>query len=530
MRAEGIDTVFGIVGTHNSLVFDGLTDLPDLRVVTTRHEGGAGFMADGFARATGRPAACIVVPGPGLTNVMTALGQSYLDSVPVLAIAGNNPLPTLDRRLEEFHELHGSLQIAGSVTVSARRLTSPADAPGAVREAVRLMRSGHPRPTFIEVPLDVAGAAAEVELLPPVDDYPRAGGSPEAISRAAEVLGRARRPVILAGGGAIAAEASRALQQVAARLAAPVIMAGHGRGVIPDDDPFSLGDGWGRLTYVEELFAQADATLVVGSSLDYVSAADRGALLPDPLVHIDVDPAAIGRHRAASVGIVGDARLILERLAAELGDSEALQPWCDVGAVRARKRAELEQKAGPVLGLLDTIRAALPRDAIVVDDLCLPGYWALVALDVYEPRTFLHPGMFGTLGFALPAAIGASIGRPDRKAVALCGDGGFLYTSQELATAVQEQADVVAIVFNDNAYGALKLFQDRHHGGRRIGVELRNPDFAKLAEAYGAHGVRLRASADLGSALTDALGRSGPSVIECPLDFDLSRVLPPWMP
>jgi acetolactate synthase-1/2/3 large subunit len=138
--------------------------------------------------------------------------------------------------------------------------------------------------------------------------------------------------------------------------------------------------------------------------------------------------------------------------------------------------------------------------------------------------------MFGTLGYALPAAIGASIGRPDRVAVALCGDGGFLYTSQELATAVQEQANVVAIVFNDNAYGALKMYQDRHHGGRRIGVELRNPDFAKLAEAYGARGVKLASSNDLGSALTDVLGRPGPAVIECPLDFDLSRVLPPWMP
>ena len=205
-------------------------------------------------------------------------------------------------------------------------------------------------------------------------------------------------------------------------------------------------------------------------------------------------------------------------------------PGATSAPIRAKKRAELVEKAGPVLELLDAIRAALPRDAIVADDLCLPGYWAIVALDVYEPRTFMHPGMFGTLGFALPAAIGASIGRPDRKAVALCGDGGFLYTSQELATAVQEQADVVAIVFNDNAYGALKMFQDRHHGGRRIGVELKNPDFAKLAEAYGAHGIKLSASADLGPALADALGRRGPAVIECPLDFDLTRVLPPWMP
>ena len=529
LKAEGIDTVFGIVGTHNSLIFDGLTDLDDLRVVTTRHEGGAGFMADGFARATGRLAACIVVPGPGLTNVMTALGQAYLDSVPVLAIAGQNPIPTLDRRLEEFHELHGSLQIAESVTISATRLASPADAPGAIREAVRLMRSTHPRPTLVEVPLDVAGAEAEVEMLPPVEDFPRASGDSDAIARAAEVLSQARKPIVMVGGGAVAANATQALLDVASRLGAPIIMAGHGRGAVPDDHPVSLGDGWGRLTYFDDLFAEADATLIVGWSLDYVTDALRATKLPDPVVQIDIDPAAIGRHREVAVGIVGDARLALERLSDALGGPGAASPWCDVSAIRAKKRAELVEKAGPVLDLLEAIRAVLPRDAIVADDLCLPGYWAIVALDVYEPRTFMHPGMFGTLGYALPAAIGASIGRPDRKAIALCGDGGFLYTSQELATAVQEQADVVAIVFNDNAYGALKIFQDRHHGGRRIGVELKNPDFSLLAQAYGARGIKLTASADLGSALTDALGRSGPAVIECPLDFDLSRVLPPWM-
>lgn len=530
LRAEGIDTVFGIVGTHNSLIFDGLTDLSDVRVVTTRHEGGAGFMADGFARATGRPAACIVVPGPGLTNVMTALGQSYLDSVPVLAIAGQNPLPLIDRHLEEFHELHGSLQIAGSVTASATRLTSPADAPQAIRDAVRLMRSSRARPTYVEVPLDVAGTEAEIEALPPAEDFPRPAGSPEAIGRAADLLRSARRPLIFAGGGAIAADASRVLRAVAERLGAPVIMTGHGRGAIPDDDPLSLGDGWGRLTFFDDLFAQADASLVVGASFDYVTDALRGAKLPDPLIHIDLDPTAIGRHRATSVGIVGDARQVLEKLLTELGDGSTGRPWCDLDAVRAKKRQEIERLAGPVVSLLDAIRAALPRDGIVLDDLCLPGYWAVVAMDVYEPRTFHHPGMFGTLGFALPAAIGAAIGRPDRKVVALCGDGGFLYTSQELATAVQEQVDVVAIVFNDNAYGALKQFQDRHHGGRQIGVELRNPDFAKLADAYGANGIKLRASRDLGSALTDALGRRGPSVIECPLDFDLTKVMPPWMP
>jgi acetolactate synthase-1/2/3 large subunit len=335
---------------------------------------------------------------------------------------------------------------------------------------------------------------------------------------------------VLAGGGTVAADASAALLKVASQLAAPVIMTGRGRGAVPDDHRVSLGDGWGRLTYFDDLFAEADGTLIVGWSADYVSAATRAEGLPEPIVQIDIDPSAIGRHRTVAAGIVGDARLVLERLSDAIGGPETSVPWCDVEAIRAKKRAELTEKAGPVLGLLEAVRAALPRDAIVANDLCLPGYWAAAALEIYEPRTFLHPGMFGTLGYALPAAIGASIGRPDRPAVALCGDGGFLYTSQELATAVQEQANVTAIVFNDNAYGALKMYQDRHHGGRRIGVELRNPDFAKLAEAYGAHGIKLQASAHLGPVLADVLRMPGPAVIECPLDFDLTQVAPPWMP
>lgn len=530
LRAEGIEVVFGIVGTHNVSIFDALYDAAGLRVVTTRHEQGAGFMADGYARATGRIAACVVVPGPGLTNLLTPLGQAYLDSVPILAITGQNPAARLERRLEDFHELHGSLQVAGSVTVSAVRLGGAAEAPRAVRSAMQLMRGGRPRPTLIEVPMDVASTLQEVEEPEPREDgAQRPAGDPSAIRAAAEILGAARRPIVIAGGGVIHAEAGPLVRAVAARLGAPVITTIHGRGAVPDDDPLSLGDGWGRLGFFDELFAEADACLVVGSAFESVTDFSRGARLPERLIHIDIDPSAIGRHRAAEVGIVGDASLVLERLRTELGPGTERAVWSDLEATRARKRETIERTAGPVLRMLDAIRSALPRDAIVVDDLCLPGYWAVVALDVYAPRTLFHPGMYGTLGYALPAAIGAQIGRPDRVAVALCGDGGFLYTGQELATAVQEQLNVVAIVFNDNAYGALKLYQDRHLGGRRIGVDLHNPDFARLAEAYGARGIKLRASSELGAALADAVERGGPAVIECPLDFPQSAAPPPWM-
>jgi acetolactate synthase I/II/III large subunit len=533
LRTEGIDVVFGIVGTHNVQIFDGLYDLPDVRVVTTRHEQGAGFMADGYARATGRIAAAAVVPGPGLTNVMTPLGQAYLDSVPFLAITGQNPSHRLDRGLEDFHELRNSVGVAGAVTASAARVGSADRVPEAVREAVRIMRSRRPRPTFLEIPMDVLGGEQEVELLSPAEDFARPGGNAEAIGRAAKLLGASRRPLVVVGGGVISAEAGEALRQVAERLGAPVVTTVHGKGAIPDDHPLAVGDGWGRLDFFDELFAQADSCLAVGTRFDYVTDIHQGAKLPDPLIHIDIDPTTINQARTATVGIVGDARLVLERLRDELNMVEQASvpasSWCDITAARAKKRAALERAAGPVLGLLDAIRGAIPRDAMVADDLCLPGYWAVAALDVYEPRTFFHPGMYGTLGYALPAAIGAQIGRPDRCAVALCGDGGFLYTSQELATAVQEGVNVVAIVFNDNAYGALKLFQDRHYRGRQIGVELHNPDFAKLAEAYGARGIKLGASSELGAALAEAIDRGGPTVIECPIDFPRASARPPWM-
>jgi acetolactate synthase-1/2/3 large subunit len=358
---------------------------------------------------------------------------------------------------------------------------------------------------------------------------PRPRGDRDAIRRGVELLQRSRRVVLLAGGGVIAAEAGPALREVASLLGAPVIMTVHGRGAVSDDDALSLGDGWSKLDVFDGFLSQADACLAVGTNFETVTDASRGAKLPRALVHVDIDPTAIGRHRPAEVGIVGDALVVLEQMRAELGSLPRRRPWCDVEAVRSDKRAGLARVAGPVIELLDALRSALPRNAIVADDLCLPGYWSPLALEVFEPRTLLHPGMFGTLGYALPAAIGAQLGRPDRLAVALCGDGGFLFSGQELATAVQQRVNLIAVVFNDSAYGALKLYQDRVRRGRRVGVDLHSPDFAKLAEAYGAHGTRLRSSDELSPAVADAVQRGGVNVIECPLVGEVARVPPPWL-
>lgn len=532
LRAEGVEVAFGIVGTHNFQIFDGLFQTPEIRVVTTRHEQGAGFMADGYARATGKIAAAVVVPGPGLTNILTAMGQSYSDSVPFITITGQNPSDRLDRELEDFHELRNSLAVAGAVSSFAVRASSGSEIPSEIRSAMQAMRGGRPRPTFMEVPMDILGASTGVTLMDTPLQVIRPAPPAEGIARAATLLAGANRPVVIAGGGVIMAEAQAELLEVARLLGAPVITTCHGKGALPDDHTHALGDGWGRLSVFDGLFAEADACLAVGTRFEVLSDARQGAALPEKLVHIDIDGKVISQVKPATVGVVADARLALAALRDGLRSAGVRPrgPWCDVAAIRAGKVAALERAAGPVYDILRAIRANTPRETIFADDLCLPGYWAMAALDIYEPRTYFHPGMYGTLGYALPAGIGAALGRPDRPVVAMAGDGGFMYTSQELATAVQQKANVTAIVFNDNAYGALKLWQDRFTDGRYVGVALRNPDFARLGEAYGARGIKLESHRDLGPAVADAVAAGGPTVIECPLDFDRDRYVPPWVP
>ncbi len=529
LRAEGIDTVFGIVGTHNHPIFDALYDCPELRLVVPRHEQGAAYMADGYARASGRVAACITVPGPGVTNALSGVGQAYSDSSPLVLVAGQIPSDRLDRNVEDFHELRDSLEVAAAVTGFAARTTRVTDIPATVQRAVRATRSGRPRPAYVEVPVDVLGGRGEAALLPP-QELARPAAAPEAVARAAELLLRAARPILFAGGGAVSAGACAELLELAERLQAPVLTSLQAKGAVPDDHPLGLGDGWGRLPLVPPLLRQADAALVVGSRFDLVTDAHEGRDFPETLIQVDIDPRVIGRHRPATVGLVGDAREVLRQLLAALRQQPARpRCWLDTTRFKADKRRYLEERAGPVLQVLDAVRAAVPRDGIIANDLTLVSYWAMVALETYQPRTYLHPGGYGVLGFALPAAIGARITQPERPVVALCGDGGFLYTCAELAVAAQERLDLVVVVFNDGAYGALQVLQDRKLGGRRIGVDIAGPDYAALAQALGARGTRLASADQLADALREALGQPGPTLLEVPFAVQGLAAVPPWM-
>jgi acetolactate synthase-1/2/3 large subunit len=528
LKAEGVDHVFGIVGTHDCALFDGVYGDPAFRVVTVRHEQGAALMADGYARASGRIAACFVVPGPGLTNALTGMGMAYSESAPMLVFGGQNTLAQLEREGGHFHELADSVNVARSVCGYATRVAAAADVPKVVREAMRAMRCGRPRPAYIEMPLDVQTGEAEVAVLPP-ERYSRPAGDAAEIDRAAEALRSAARPFIFAGGGVESSEATDALVRVAEALGAPVVTSVFGRGAISDRHPLALGDGWGRLDLYAEFLEQADLVLVVGSRIDVVSDASLGARFPARIVQVDIDPLAIGQRRPVEVGIVGDAGHVLDALAARLSGGTARPAWFDVAGFRARKRAILAERAGPVLAVVESLRAALPDDTIFVDDLTLVGYWMPLMLDTYLPRTLLHPGTFGTLGYSLPAAIGAKLACPDRPVVAISGDGGFLFTLQELATAASLGLDLVVLVFNDNAFGAIRQYQDRMFGGRHIGAALTNPDFVKLGEAFGAQSARVDAK-DLGPAVKRAHAEGGLWLLEIPFAPRGSVEMVPWMP
>lgn len=519
LRAEGVRTVFGIPGLHTLHLYEALRACPTIRHITTRHEQGAAFMADGYARATGEPGVCLAITGPGATNTLTALGNAYSDSSPVLCITSEIATGFIGQGKEVFHEIKDQLGLFAGVTAWNERVASVAEIPRAVQQAMRSLRTGRPRPAHLEISIDVLAATGEVEIAPP-EPIERSAADPEKVAAAAALLAGARVPLIYAGGGVVASGASAVLLRMAERLGAPVVTNYTGKGAIPEDHPLSLGCGPWRRGLIADYLARADLLLVVGARLGQIETRDWTLPLPTTLVHVDIDPAVIGRHYPATVGVVGDARQVLEQIAETL-TSMALRPGpspaTEIAQWQAEERERLQGEPG--FGFMAALRATLSRDAIVVNDAALVNAWTGQHLPSYTPRSFLFPSGFAALGFGLPAALGAKFAFPERQVVVVCGDGGFLFTGQELATAVQYGLNVVVLVFNDNSYGSIAHLQ-RKRFGEIFAADLVNPDFVRLAEAFGAWAARASTPEEVGAALTAALRGYQPALIEVPVRLE----------
>ncbi len=524
---EGIRVVFGLPGVQLYGALAALRDEPGIRFVVTRHEQATGYMADGYARAGGGIAAALVVPGPGLLNTTAGLATAYAASSPVLVISGQIPRSRLGKRVGVLHEVDDQLEAIAPVTKWRRRVLEAAEIPAAVHEAVRQLRTGRPRPVEIEIPPEALEAEADVALVAS-DHPPRPAADPSRVEGAAALLAAARRPLVYAGGGVHLSGAHEALAAVAAYLQAGVVQSPEGKGAVSDASDLSLGAALWHDGTLRAYVDAADVVLAVGTRL-----AIAGLRPEQQVIQIDVDPDEIGRNHARTFGLVGDARATLEALLARLRAAGPPRPSRreEREAVRARVEAALAEWE-PAAAILRSLREGIPREAIVVPDMTQIGYWAYRFWPVYAPRTFLTSSYSGNLGFAFPTALGAKVACPDRPVVVIAGDGGFLYHVAELATAVQHRLAVVVVVFNDRAYGNVARDLEEAWGGS-FAAELVNPDFVRLAEAFGVPAVRAKEPTEVGGLVREAVALGRPALVEVELGrlprppFFTPRRIPP---
>jgi acetolactate synthase I/II/III large subunit len=507
---EGGRVVFGLPGVQLYGAVAALRDEPAIRFVTTRHEQATTYMADGYARAGGEFGVALVVPGPGLLNAAAGLATAYAASSPVLLLAGQVPRSYLGRKVGVLHEIDDQLEALRGVTKWRRSVLEASEVPRAVHDAVVQLKTGRPRPVAIDIPPDALEQEAEIELLPPAAPV-RLSASPADVDRAAEMLLRAERPLVYAGGGVLLSGAHEALAAVAEHLQAGVVQSGEGKGAVSDASDLSLGAALWRESPLRAHLDAADLVLAVGTRL-----AVAGLQPSQLVVQIDVDPEEIGRNHPKTFGLVGDASRTLEALLDRLRREPARPSRkAEREALRARL-AEVACATEPPAAILRSLRAALPEDAIVVPDMTQVGYHCRPFWPVYQPRTYLTSSYSGNLGFAFPTALGAKVACPRRPVISLSGDGGFLFNAQELATAVQHGINVVAVVFNDGSYGNVARDLDEDWGGE-FASALRNPDFVRLAEAFGLVAWRAETPTGVGDLVRRAVGLERPVLIEVPV-------------
>jgi acetolactate synthase-1/2/3 large subunit len=509
MVANGMDTLYCLPGVQNDDFFDAMARLGGLNPVHTRHEQATAYMALGAALATGKPQAYCVVPGPGFLNTTTPLATAQSLCAPVLAISGQIFEQHIGKGIGFLHEVPDQLGIMKTLTKWAAHIDGPEDAGGKIREAFRQLMSGVPQPVGIECGWNMWRRSADVAF----DDEPARRVTPaiddDAIEAAAKLLGKAKAPLIMVGGGA--QDASAEVRAIAEMLQAPVIAYRTGLGVLDDRHELSH-----RVPTGYRLWKDADVVLGVGTRLQ--QQLDWGSDDNLKVVHLDIDASRIGRIRKADVAIVADAAEGLRALTGRL-EKHNTKRASKSADMKALKGAMAEEVSGlePQKTWIDAIRAELPEDGILVEELTQVSYASRLLFPVYGPRTYLTTGYQGTLGWGLPTALGAKAAMPGRAVVSVNGDGGFMFGANELATAVRHNIGVVALVFTDDAYGNVRRMQHDNYEGRVIASDLKNPDFVKLGASFGIRSTRAKTPKALRKEMAAAIKSGEPALIEIPV-------------
>lgn len=513
-----VKVVFGIPGVHNQSFYNALVDTPEIRSVVTRHEQGAAFMADGYARASGNVATCLLITGPGLTNAATAIAEAFSDSVPMVCIVTcyrSTPEQT-GRRL---HDLKDQALVIDGLFKESIKIQAAGEVAPAVRRAFQIAREGRPGPVALEMPIELLDLEVADGNANPAPVMGLAAGSGanamqdrgnNAVFSASLPIGP--RPVVVVGGGCV--DASDQVIALVERLGAVAICTAAGKGVVPDDHHLALGP-WLKSGTARTIIAQADPLILLGTEWSTTDLGDAPYDLPARIIRVDKDPVP---HPHVGLSVQSDVATVIQ---AWLRGTEATTParsWLDVPAHRLEARSEPRRWSGDAVQYVDALRGALSRDAIMVNDMNTLSYAAVERFDSYLARRFLFPRGFGTLGYALPAGIGAKLAAPDTEVVVIAGDGGFLFTGEELATAVRLGQNLPIIIWNNSSFGAIRATRTAAYGRSNSDDELVNPDFVSYARAFGAAGMRVSSPIELAQALGAAFREAGPTLIEVVAD------------
>lgn len=510
LHEHGVDTLFCLPGVQNDWLFNALYDDGKMRIIHTRHEQGAGYMALGYAMATGGVGVYSVVPGPGFLNASAALATAYGLNARVLCLSGQIPSTDIGRDFGHLHEIPDQMSIMRSLTKWSERTNHASEIPATLGQAFKQLSSGRPRPVGVEIPMDVLAQKAAVDEPIAHNDPHHPPVDTALLEQAAELLANAKQPMIFVGSGAL--EMSSQVRALSDILQAPVVSYRTGKGIQDERHYLALQQPPAR-----EYWANADVVIALGSQMRVPL--QRWATDHRPkIIRIDVDPTTHRRFTNPDVAITARLEDALPSLIAAV---DTRNP------ARESREAELSDLRGrwadevsvlePQLSYLAAIRDAIGEEGVFVDELTQVGFASRIAWQTYAPRTYITTGYQGTLGYGFPTALGVKVARPDIPVVSITGDGGFMFCVQELATAVQHQIPVIVVLFNNNQYGNIQQMQKVDYGGKVIASDLVNPDFIELAKAHGANGIRVDGPQALREAIIASLDVTGPTIIEVPV-------------
>ena len=523
LEREGVEVIFGLPGVQMYGVVDALRRNKNIKMIVPRHEQATSYMADGYARASRGIGVAMVVPGPGLYNAAAGLSTAYSSNSRVLMIAGQIPRSTIGKDMGGLHEVNDQLETIKPVTKFQKRLLRPHEIPSGVSEAFSHLKNGRPRRVEIEMPPETMVESEEVQLLE-ASTFERMKPNDDAITEAVKLIINAKNPLIYAGTGVIRSEAEDELRELSEITNIPVITSAAAKGVISDEHPNSLGSGLTGKGQIKDLMEKSDLIIILGSrfAIRYPAAENTKK------IQVEIDKSEIGKFHKDVLPVIGDAKVSIRKLidlTNQMGGTNLESPASQVKKIREILESGSEGLQ-PQHDILDSLRNGMPKETISVWDMTQMGYYSRAAFKTYSTSTYFDSGYSGNLGWAFPTAIGAKVAKPDTPVVSVSGDGGFMYNVQELSTAVKYGINIIGVIFNDGYYGNVRRDLELDWGGD-YETSFVNPDFAKMAETYGAKGITVDDGTKVDEPIEEAIAANKPTLIDVNM-VDTNKVPRPF--